>query len=104
MARPRPAPGLYLLTRVSSPDYPREQTQQQFAERPRISRPTVSRLLQEAKEHGIVQISVAPPQGMHTGLEAQPEERFSLGEALVAEVERGQSAASRSPRQPTRSS
>jgi DNA-binding transcriptional regulator LsrR (DeoR family) len=91
MPRPRSAPDLYLLSKVSSLYYLRDQTQQEIADRLRISRPTVSRLLAEAQEQGIVQITVAPPRGLHTELESELEERYGLGEALVVAVE---------PRQP----
>jgi DNA-binding transcriptional regulator LsrR (DeoR family) len=92
MARSRSAPDLHLLSKVSSLYYLRRQTQQQIAERLRISRPRVSRLLQEAEERGIVQISVAPPQGLHLRLETELEERFGLTEAQVVDVESGSSA------------
>ena len=49
MPRPRSAPDLYLLTKVSSLYYLRDQTQQEIADRLSISRPTVSRLLLEAQ-------------------------------------------------------
>jgi DNA-binding transcriptional regulator LsrR (DeoR family) len=91
MARPRSAPDLYLLTKVSSLYYLRDQTQQEIADRLRISRPTVSRLLQEAHQQGIVQITVTPPRGLHTELEARLEERYGLREAQVVAVEPRQS-------------
>ena len=87
MARPRSAPDLYLLSKVSTLYYLRDQTQQEIADRLRISRPTVSRLLQEAQEQGIVQITVAPPRGLHIELESQLEERFGLAAAHVVEVD-----------------
>jgi DNA-binding transcriptional regulator LsrR (DeoR family) len=92
MPRPRSAPDLHLLSKVSSLYYLRDQTQLQIAERLRISRPTVSRLLAEAKAQGIVQITVAPPRGLHTELEARLEELFDLREAQVIPVEAQQPA------------
>ncbi|GJG88080.1 DNA-binding transcriptional regulator [Gemmatimonadetes bacterium T265] len=89
MARPRSAPDLYLLSKVSTLYYLRAQTQQRIAERLRISRPRVSRLLQEAQVHGIVQITVAPPVGLHTELESKLESRFGLEEALVVGADGG---------------
>jgi DNA-binding transcriptional regulator LsrR (DeoR family) len=85
--RPRSTPDLHLLSKVSTLYYLRDQTQQEIAERLRISRPAVSRLLRQAQEQGIVQITVAPPRGLHTELETQLEERFGLGEAQVVSVE-----------------
>ncbi len=91
MARPRSAPDLYLLSKVSSLYYQRGQTQQEIAERLHLSRPKISRLLQEAQDLGIVQITVAPPQGLHVELETRLEERYRLTEAQVVHVEPGQS-------------
>jgi DNA-binding transcriptional regulator LsrR (DeoR family) len=87
MPRPRSTPDLYLLSKVSTLYYLRDLTQQEIADRLRISRPTVSRLLKEARSQGIVQISIAPPRGLHLELESLLEERFGLGEALVVDVE-----------------
>ena len=58
MARPKLPPDAYLLGKVSALYYLRDQTQQAIAERLRLSRPTVSRLLQEARDLGYVQITV----------------------------------------------
>ena len=52
----------------------------------------MSRLLQEARELGIVQISVTPPTGLHIELEEQLEARFGLEEVQVIDVEAGRSA------------
>jgi DNA-binding transcriptional regulator LsrR (DeoR family) len=90
MARPRSAPDLYLLSKVSTLYYLRGQTQQEIAIRLHLSRPKVSRLLQEAQDLGIVQITVAPPQGMYVEVEARMEERFGLAEAQIVHVDEGQ--------------
>ncbi|HEX9108540.1 MAG TPA: sugar-binding domain-containing protein, partial [Longimicrobiales bacterium] len=87
MARPHSAPDLYLLSKVSSLYYQRAQTQQEIADRLHLSRPKVSRLLQEALDLGIVQITVTPPQGLHVELEARLEEWYRLTEAQVVHVE-----------------
>lgn len=89
MPRPRSAPDLYLLSKVSTLYYLRDQTQQQIAERLRLSRPAVSRLLRDAQVHGIVQITISPPRGMHLELESRLEERFGLGVVQVVPVEPG---------------
>jgi DNA-binding transcriptional regulator LsrR (DeoR family) len=89
MARPRSAPDLYLLSKVSTLYYLRDQTQQEIADRLRLSRPTISRLLQEARDLGIVQITVAPPRGLHIDLETRLEERFGLGTVQVVQVDQG---------------
>jgi DNA-binding transcriptional regulator LsrR (DeoR family) len=89
MPRPRSAPDLYLLSKVSTLYYLRDQTQQQIAERLRLSRPAVSRLLRDAQMHGIVQITISPPRGMHLDLESRLEERFGLEVVRVVPVEAG---------------
>jgi DNA-binding transcriptional regulator LsrR (DeoR family) len=90
MSRPRSAPDLHLLSKVSTLYFLRDQTQQEIAERLRISRPTVSRLLKEAEEQGIVRVTVSPPNDLHIELETQLEERFGLHEAHVVDIERQQ--------------
>lgn len=89
MPRPRSRPDLYLLSKVSSLYYLRGHTQQEIADRLHISRPKVSRLLQEAQEQNIVRISVTPPMSLHLDLEAELETRFGLQEAVVVNVEPG---------------
>jgi len=91
MPRPRSAPDYYLLSKVSTLYYLRDQTQQEIADRLRLSRPTVSRLLQEARDQGIVQITVAPPRGLHIELETRLEERYGLRTVQVVDAEPGQS-------------
>src|SRR3982750_941413 len=92
MPRPRSAPDLYLLSKVSTLYYLRDQTQQEIAERIGLSRPAVSRLLRDAQVHGIVQITISPPEGLHLDLETRLEERFGLDVVRVVPVETGTSA------------
>src|SRR5215213_2455070 len=92
MARPRSAPDLHLLSKVATLYYLRDETQQEIAERLHISRPKVSRLLQEAQEQGIVRITISPPTGLHLALETELETRFGLEEVQVVEVEAGHPA------------
>lgn len=91
MPRPRSVPDPYLLTKVSTLYYLRDQTQQEIAERLHLSRPTVSRLLQEARDQGIVQITVSPPRGVHVELESRLEELFALQTAQIVSVDAGAS-------------
>ncbi|MEO8622890.1 MAG: sugar-binding domain-containing protein [bacterium] len=63
----------------------RHHTQQEIAKRLRVSRPTVSRLLREARELGYVQITVASPRGLHLDLETQLEDIFGLETVHVVE-------------------
>jgi len=79
---------VYLLSKVSTLYYMQNQTQQEIAERLGVSRPTVSRLLQDAQDHGIVQITVAPQRGVYLELEGKLEEQFHLDTAQIVSVER----------------
>jgi DNA-binding transcriptional regulator LsrR (DeoR family) len=92
MPRPRSAPDLYLLSKVSTLYYLRDQTQQEIAERLRLSRPAVSRLLRDAQTHGIVQITISPPRGLHIDLESRLEEQFGLGVVRIVPTEPGTGA------------
>ena len=92
MPRPRSAPDLYLLSKVSTLYYLRDQTQQEIAERLRLSRPAVSRLLRDAQNQGIVQITITPPRGLLIDLESRLEERYGLEVVRVVAMETGTSA------------
>jgi DNA-binding transcriptional regulator LsrR (DeoR family) len=92
MSRPKSPPDPYLLGKVSALYYLRDQTQQAIAERLRLSRPTVSRLLQEARDLGYVQITVTPPRGLHLDLESRLEDAYGLQSARVIEWDAGQGA------------
>ncbi|TWN83450.1 Deoxyribonucleoside regulator [Bacillus paralicheniformis] len=63
--------------------YQSDYSQQQIAEQLQISRPTVSRLLQFAKEKGYVQIRVMDPFEDMDALGAMLEEKYGLLEAHV---------------------
>ena len=91
MPRPRSAPDLYLLSKVSTLYYLRDQTQQEIAERLRLSRPAVSRLLRDAQIQGIVQITISPPRGLLIDLESRLEERYGLEVVRVVAMEPGTS-------------
>ncbi len=50
-----------------------------------LSQPTVSRLLQQAKDEGIIRISVAVPQGVYTELEEELVRLYRLRDAIVVD-------------------
>jgi DNA-binding transcriptional regulator LsrR (DeoR family) len=50
-----------------------------------LSQPTVSRLLQQAKDQGIIRISVNVPQGIYTDLEEELVRRYRLRDAIVVD-------------------
>jgi DNA-binding transcriptional regulator LsrR (DeoR family) len=83
----RALPDLYLLAKVSSLYYEREQSQQEISERLGISRTKVSRLLSESKRRGIVQIAILPPRGLRLDLEGRLEERYGLENVQVVPVD-----------------
>lgn len=58
-------------------------SQQQVAEKLGVSRPSVSRLLTEARERGIVRIKVVDPSGRGTCLERDLKKRFKLKKVIV---------------------
>ncbi|SMO53834.1 transcriptional regulator [Gracilimonas mengyeensis] len=67
--------------------YEQEYNQQQIANRLHLSRPKVSRLLKQAREVGIVQISVVSPTENFIELEKNLEEKFGLKEVLIVETD-----------------
>ena len=75
------------LAKVGALYYLHGQTQQQIADRLRVSRPTVSRMIRDARDRGIVQITIAHVDGLAADLESELEGRFGLVEAVVADVE-----------------
>ena len=75
-----------LLTKIARSYYQEELTQAQIAERLRLSRQKVQRLLHEAREAGIVRIAISPIMGIFADLENALEQRFGLREAVIVET------------------
>lgn len=63
-----------------------DMSQQEIANKLGISRPTVSRLLQQAKEEGIVEIRIMDPSEDCKNYAQELEARFGLKKAIVASV------------------
>lgn len=76
-----------LISKVSSMYYNQDYNQQEIADRLHISRPKVSRLLKQAREQGIIQISVVSSHSNFVELENALEQRFGLQEVLLVESE-----------------
>lgn len=76
----------HLAVKVAQLYYDSGLTQDDIAQKLRLSRPKVSRLLQEARDAGLVKITVADLPGSHTDLEYQLEQRYGLVDVLVVEV------------------
>ncbi|NDJ76674.1 MAG: sugar-binding transcriptional regulator [Chloroflexi bacterium] len=89
MARKPNPVDLRLLSKVSKLYYEQDLTQQEISERLRLSRPKVSRLIQQAHKEGIVQITVLSPQDSFADLEQALEQRYHLQEAVVVEIDAG---------------
>ena len=75
-----------LLVKAARLYYEQDLTQMQISKRLRLSRQKTQRLLQQARESGIVQINIRPVMGIFAELEGRLEERFGLREAVVVET------------------
>ena len=58
-------------------------SQQQIANKLGISRPGISRLLQKARETGIVKIEIIDPESKGTALEAKLKEKYKLKDVII---------------------
>ena len=74
---------LQLLVQVSRMYYEQQLTQAEIGRQLNTSRSTVSRLLQEARDRGVVKIAIGYPLERDTSLEHQVKELFDLDEARV---------------------
>lgn len=75
-----------LLLKVSKLYYEKGYTQKQISDRLNLSRPKVSRLLQQAKDVGVVKINIIPQPGVYADLEDALEAKYGLNEAVVVGV------------------
>lgn len=64
--------------------YKSDYSQQQIANKLKLSRPTVSRLLQYAKDKGFVQINIADPIEDNISLESDLKEKYNLSDVKIA--------------------
>lgn len=76
-----------LLLEVAHMYYELDMTQQQIANQVYVSRSRVSRLLKEAKESGLVEITIRYPYDSHAGLEETLHKRFGIETAIVVNSE-----------------
>ena len=83
MARPSDQINIRLINKVSLLYYNDELTQQEIARRLNLSRPKVSRLLKQARELGIVKITVETASGSYIEQEIGLEKKFGLKEAII---------------------
>lgn len=72
-----------LLYKIAKAYYEDELTQNEIGKRFGLSRVKISRLLQQARDEQIVQITIIPPQQSHADLERQLETEYGLDEAVI---------------------
>lgn len=80
-----PADEVRLLVKVSKLYYEENLRQDEIVSRLQLSRSKVSRLLQQARDQGIVQITVVSPHDIFSEFELRLEKTFHLQEAVVVE-------------------
>lgn len=76
---------LRLKTKVARLYYQQELRQGQIGKQLGLSQATVSRLLKNARNKGVVRISVNQPSSGHTDLEDELVKKYSLKDAVVVE-------------------
>jgi len=75
-----------LMIKIAKLYYEGGLTQDAIAQRLRLSRPRVCRLMQDAIDNGIVKITIMQEPGSHAEIERQLETKFSLLEVMVSDV------------------
>ena len=85
MARTKDPINIRLMSKISSMYYDQEYNQQEIADRLHLSRPKVSRMLKQARDQGIVQITVVTSGNNFVELEHALEKKFGLKEAVLVE-------------------
>jgi DNA-binding transcriptional regulator LsrR (DeoR family) len=73
------------MVRVGRMYYERNTSQSAIAEQLGLSQASVSRLLKRGREEGIIRISVAVPEGVHSELEEKLIEKYHLRDAIVVD-------------------
>ncbi len=81
-----------LLVEAARMYYENSLTHAQIGKKLGFSRWTASRLIQEARDRGIVQITIAAPRAEHYELEEALKERFDLDRVIVVPQETGENA------------
>lgn len=76
---------LRLMTKVSRLYYQQDLSQSQIARQLGLSQASISRLLQSARNEGIVRITVSAPNNVHTDLEEEVAKKFQLNDVVVVD-------------------
>lgn len=74
------------MSKIGKLYYEEGYTQDEIVLKMKLSRSKVSRLMKQARDTGIVKITVIPPPGIYSDLEMQLERRFRLLEVLIVEA------------------
>jgi DNA-binding transcriptional regulator LsrR (DeoR family) len=85
---PERAMPMRLVAEVAQLYHEEHCTQNEIANKLRLSQGTVSRLLKKAEEQGIVRITVIPPAGTFVDLEELLEDKFGLTQVIIARAAR----------------
>jgi len=80
-----------LLVKIARLYYEHDMTQGEIGKRLRLSRQKVQRLVHQARDKGVVRITIRPVMGIFSDLERGLEEEFGLREAVVVETSAGDS-------------
>lgn len=75
-----------LLIKAARLYYEQDMTQAEIADQLRLSRQKTQRILEQAREDGVVSITIHPIMEIFSDLEQALEERFGLSEALIVET------------------
>ena len=84
-----------LLVKVAKLYYENDFSQEMIAKKLGLSRPYISKLLNEAKENGIVRFQVIDPLSTETPLEQKLRERFRLEKVRIVPMSEGPASLSR---------
>ena len=76
-----------LMLQAAQLYYEQNHTQDQIARALKTSRPMISRLLQQARAEGIVQIKIVDPSARHSALEKEMLAKFHLSDVMVVAAE-----------------
>lgn len=84
-----------LLVKVSKLYYENDFSQEMIAKKMGLSRPYISKLLNESKEKGIVRVQVIDPLSTETPLEQKVRERFNLEKVRIVPMSEGPASLTR---------
>lgn len=84
-----------LLVKIAKLYYENDFSQEMIAKKLGLSRPYISKLLNEAKENGIVRFQVVDPLSTETPLEQKIRERFHLKKVRIVPMSEGPASLSR---------